>query len=112
MIELLGLRGFDSCLNLPLVNAQGLTETFVKFEWDDGFRQLIQVSTEDVGGVVYRVSGPIQALSITFWGVEYFLEVFDTFRGTIESEDTFHIRSYRTVSACFGSGDGDDAVLC
>lgn len=84
---------------LFLVDTEGLAEALVEFQRNDRFRQLVQVSAEDVGGIVNRVSGPIQALSVTFGRVEYFLEILDTLGGPIESEDTLDISCFTRESA-------------
>ena len=98
MIELFGFDGLFTGLDLFLINAQWLTETFVEFKRDDGFWQLVQVSAQDIGGIMDGVSGPIQSLSISLGRVKDLLEVLYTFCGSIESKDTFDIRSYKSVS--------------
>jgi hypothetical protein len=80
--------------HLFLVNAKGLAEALVEFQGNDGFGQLVQVSTEDVGGIMNGVSGPIQALSVTFGGVKNLLEILDTLGGSIESENALDIGRY------------------
>ena len=79
---------------LFLIDTEGLAEALVEFQRNYGFGQLVQVTAEDVGSIVNRVSGPIQALSVTFGGVEYFLEILDTLGGPIESEDTLDISCF------------------
>jgi len=48
----IGLRG-------ALRPAQGIAKSIIEVKGYDGFRELIQVSAKDVGGIVDSVSGPV-----------------------------------------------------
>lgn len=86
-----GLGGGDDALGLALIDAQWLAKLFVKIQGHDRFRQLVQIATEDVGGIVHGVTGPVQTFPVAFGGVEYFLEVLDALRGTVKAEDAFDV---------------------
>jgi hypothetical protein len=59
------------------IRSQWGSESLVEIEGHDGFRQLIEVSSQDVGSVVDSVASPIEALAISIGRVEGCLEVFD-----------------------------------
>lgn len=42
-----------------------------------GFRQIVEVAAQNVGGIVYGVARPVQALSVSWWSVEGELELLD-----------------------------------
>jgi hypothetical protein len=53
------------CANsLRLVILQGIAEAFVEFQGNDRLGKLIEVSSQNVGSVVYSVTGPVQSLAV------------------------------------------------
>lgn len=81
-------------LDLALVRAQGLAELLIEVQGHDRLGQLVEITTEDVGGIMHGVAGPIEAFSVTFGGVEDFLKVLDSFCRSVEAKDTLHIGCY------------------
>jgi hypothetical protein len=92
-----GVCGWGILLDLLLVHAQWFPEALVKFQRDDWFGELVQVTTKDIGSVVHSVARPVQALSVPFGGIEDGLEILDTFRGAVETKDAFDIGRCGTV---------------
>ena len=93
-----GLGGGDDALRLALVDAQRLAELFVKIQGHDGFGQLVEIATENVGGIVHGVTGPVQAFPVAFGGVEDLLEVLDALCGAVEAEDALDVGCWSSVS--------------
>ena len=91
MVEEFRLVCRRRALDLALVGAQGLAELLVEVQGHDRLGQLVEITTEDIGGIMHGVAGPIEAFSVTFGGVEGFLEVLDSFCGSVETKDTLHV---------------------
>jgi hypothetical protein len=52
---------------------------------------LIEVSSQDVGGIVYSVPCPVQSLAIAVGGIERNLELLDALLATRETKDALDI---------------------
>lgn len=50
--------------SLRLVVLQGVAETFVEFQRNDRLGKLVEVSSQNVGGIVYGVACPVQSLAV------------------------------------------------
>jgi len=77
--------------SLGLVVLQGVTEAFVEFQGDDRLGKLIEVSSQNVGGIVYGVPCPVQSFSIAIGRIERNLELLDALLATRKSKDTFDV---------------------
>lgn len=69
-----------------------MTEALIEFQWNDRFRELVEISPKDVRSVVYGVSGPVESLSISVGRVKGYLELFYTLLAPCKSEDAFNVR--------------------
>jgi hypothetical protein len=92
------------CANsLRLVVLQGIAEAFVEFQGNDRLGKLIEVSSQDVGGIVYSVPCPVQSLAVTIGRIERNFELLDTLLATRKTEDTLDVgRCFvvRKISSC------------
>lgn len=75
-----------------LVSSQGISKLLVELKWYNGLRKLIQVPSQNVSCIVYRVPGPVQAFAVSLGGIEDGLKILDTFCGAAESKDAFDVR--------------------
>lgn len=75
--------------------AEGVTELFVKIKGNDGFGEVVEVSTEDVRGIVDGISIPDKALAIPIRRVENGLELLDPLFRTAEAENAFDTGGYK-----------------
>jgi hypothetical protein len=57
---------------------EGLTEGIIVLQWYYRLRKVVEIATQNVRGIMYSVTAPIQALPIARWGVERRLELFDS----------------------------------
>lgn len=70
-IEILDELGAISVAGgLPGGPFQRFSKFFIQFQGDHWFREVVEVATEDVGGIVDCVSIPHQPLAIAVWRVE------------------------------------------
>ena len=69
---------FDGADCFCLMAAQGLAERVVVLQWDDGFWEVVEVATKDVGSIVDGVACPVEAFAISWWGVKGSLELLDS----------------------------------
>lgn len=69
------------------------SEALVEFERNDWLGKLVEVASEDIGGIVNSVAGPIETLSISVGRVKGGLELLDALLGAGESKDTLYIDS-------------------
>ena len=53
--------------------------------------EVIEVAAQDIGGVMYSIAGPIQALSISRRGVKGSLELLDALFRTRQPKDALYI---------------------
>jgi hypothetical protein len=79
---------------LGLVVLKRVAEAFVELEWDDGLGQLVEVSTQDVGGVVDRVATPVETLAVAIGRVKGIAQFLDALLGSTQTEDALDIGSY------------------
>jgi len=66
-------------------------EALVEFKWYDRFRELIEVSSENIGSIMHTVACPQQALAILVWCVEDCDKLFNSALSACETEDTLNI---------------------
>jgi len=78
---------------LLLVIPNWASEALVKLKRDDWLRELVEVTTKDIGRIMNSVAGPIESLSVSVWRVKGGLELLDTLLGPGQSENTLHIDS-------------------
>lgn len=76
------------------VLSKRLSKPVVKVQWDNWLGKLVQVSAKHVGGIVHRVSFPIQALSISVWRVECLAEFFNALFRTTQAENSLDIGGF------------------
>lgn len=94
IVQLTRLGGLRIGLGLSLVGFEGFAEAVVELERHDGLRELIQVSAEDIGGIVDSIAGPVQTFSVAFGGVKDLLQVLDAFGGAADAEDALDVGGY------------------
>jgi hypothetical protein len=51
--------------------SEGVAEFLVQIEGDNRFGEIVEVSSQNVGSIVYRVSIPDKTLSVSIRRVEY-----------------------------------------
>jgi len=56
-----------------------------------GFREVVEVAAQNIGGVMYSIAGPIQAFSISWRGVERSLELLDAFFRARQPKDALYV---------------------
>ena len=84
--------------SLSLMVPQWIAEEMVEVQGNDGFRQLVEISAENVCSVVYSVAAPIQTLAISVRRIKGHLQFFDSFLRATQPEDTFDIGGCTTRS--------------
>jgi len=68
-------------------------EAFVKFEWNDWFRELVEITSKDVGGIMDGIACPVESFAKSIRRVKGSLELFDALFGSGKSKDTLYIGS-------------------
>jgi len=79
---------------LGLVVLKRVAEAFVELERDDGFGQLVEVSAQDVGGIVDGIATPVEPLAVAIRRVKSNAQFFDALLGSTQTEDALDIGSY------------------
>lgn len=69
IFDKLGAVGVAS--GLPSGTVQRVSKLLIQFERDYRLREVVEVATEDIGGIVNRVSIPHQPFAVPVWRVEY-----------------------------------------
>jgi hypothetical protein len=74
---------------------QRLPKTLVEIQWDYWFGKLIEITSQNVGGIMDGIASPVQPFAVTIWRIKNLLQVLDALRGATEPEDTLNIGSYK-----------------
>ena len=89
--------------SLCLVALEGVSKGIVVLQGDYGLREVVEVAAQNVGGIMHRVAGPVQALSISRRGVEGRLEFLYPLLRAGQAKDALDI-------GCCGLLTADDAT--
>lgn len=100
------LGAFGVTCNVLGCTSQRIAELFIQIQRNDGLRQIVEVASEDIGSVVYRVSVPNEALAVSIGRVENAFELFDALFGATEAENAFDTSSCRNGLARKATGMG------
>jgi hypothetical protein len=79
---------------LRLVVLQGIAEALVKFQRNNRFGKLVEISSQNVGRVVHGISSPVEPFAVPIGRVESDLKFLDALLATGKTEDTLDIGSY------------------
>lgn len=95
-VEVADVRGLHvhGSDGLGLVVLERVAEAFVELERDDRFGQLVEVPTQDVGGIVDGVATPVEPLSVAIGRVKGNAQFLDALLGATETEDALDVSSY------------------
>jgi len=75
------------------------------------FGEVVEVTAQDIGGVMYSIAGPIQALSISRRGVKGSLELLDALFRARQPKDALYVgRLFLQEDTALGDDNGDIAV--
>jgi len=74
-----------------MIMLQRGSESVIKLERNDWFRQLVEVSSQNICSIVNCVAGPIQAFAISIGRVEGVLQFLDTLLRAAETEYALNI---------------------
>lgn len=85
--------------SLSLMIPQWIAEPLIKFQRNYRLRQLVEVASENVRGIVDCISSPVQTFAIAVWAVESDLELLDALLASGKSEDALNISCYARESA-------------
>jgi len=69
------------------------SEAFVEFEWNDWFRELVEITSKDVGSIMNGIASPIESFAKSIWRIKRGLELFDTLLGSRKSKYALYISS-------------------
>jgi len=92
------ILAFNGPNRFRLVIPQRLAEGVVMLQRNNGFGEVVEVATQDVGGIVHGVACPVEAFSVAWRGIKCSLELLDSLFRTSQPEDTFYIRGCVGVS--------------
>lgn len=53
------LLTFTGAYSLGLVAFERIPERVIMLQWYDGLREIVEIASQNVGGVVYSIPGPI-----------------------------------------------------
>jgi hypothetical protein len=76
---------------LRLVVLQGVAEAFVEFQGNDRLGKLIEVPSQNVGGIVNGVPCPVQTFAVTIRRIECNFELLDPLLASGKTEDTLDV---------------------
>lgn len=75
------LLTFAGAYSLGLMAFERIPERVIVLQWYDRFREVVEVASQNVGGVVYSIPGPVQTFSIARRGVKGSPQLFDALLG-------------------------------
>ena len=79
--------------SLRLVVSKRFSEALIEFKWNDGLRELIEVSAQNVRCIVHSVAGPVQAFTVAVGRVKRDLELLDALLAPSQPKNTLDISS-------------------
>jgi hypothetical protein len=82
---------FDVAYSFCLVIPQRLSKRIVVLERNDGFGQLVEVPSEDIGSIVYCIASPIETLTPSGRRVKGYFQLFDSLLGASKAEYTLDV---------------------
>lgn len=69
---------FDGTNSFCLVAAERLAEGVVVLQGDDGLREVVEVTAEDICSIVHSIACPVESFAVPRRGVKCSLELFDS----------------------------------
>lgn len=76
-----GLLSFAGAYSLSLVAFKRIPEWIIVLQRYYRLREVVEVASQNIGGVVYSIARPIQTFSIAGWSVKGSPELFDALLG-------------------------------
>lgn len=78
---------------------QRFSELLIEIQRNHRFGEVIEVATEDVGGIMNCVTVPNEAFSVPIRGVKQGLQLLDSLFGPVKAEDALNLGRFETVSS-------------